>query len=150
MEFNNKIPTLFLNLFLIEAVALSILYLLINFGINLIKKNKAPKNSYELYPQKYNNNFIKITTILLDFIFILIFPISCLTALSVPMTFDAPGSTEVFLNWVFFYLAIAFPLVILISISISLIFFIKLKSYKNALIFSVLPILYIFIIFLIS
>lgn len=97
-----------------------------------------------------DNEFIKIITVLLDFIFTLLFPIFCFAALFAPMTFDSPGSSEIFLNWIFFFLIIAIPLVIFISVIISLIFFIKLKSYKKAFIFSIVPIIYIFIIALTS
>jgi hypothetical protein len=84
------------------------------------------------------NKIIKIITIIIDSIFCLLFPLSIVAAMVSPMVFDAPGSTENFYNHVFFYANFTLPILILISVITSIIL-LKSKSYKKALVFSLLP-----------
>lgn len=86
------------------------------------------------------NKIIKIITIIIDAIFCLLFPFSIVAAMVSPMVFDAPGSMEDFYNHVFFYANFTLPIVILISVITSFIL-LKLKSYKKAFIFSLLPLI---------
>lgn len=95
------------------------------------------------------NKIIKYLTISINAIFCLIFPLSVVGAMVSPMAFDAPGSTESFYTWVFFVFTFSIPIVILISVITSLLFLFKLKSYKKAFFFSLLPIINFIIIYFI-
>ena len=97
-------------------------------------------NAKELEKDKSESKIIA-AIIIINAIFGLLFPFSVIGAIVSPMTFDAPGSTEHFLNWVFFYATSSFPLVILVAVITSFIFLFTLKSYKIALVFSILPML---------
>ncbi|MDR7857223.1 hypothetical protein [Tissierella sp.] len=87
------------------------------------------------------NKIIKNITIIINTIFCLIFPLSVVGAIVSPMVFDAPGSTEDFYTNIFFYSTFSMPIVILISVVTSLLFLFRLKSYKKAFLFSLLPVI---------
>ncbi|QZY54403.1 hypothetical protein [Crassaminicella profunda] len=84
------------------------------------------------------NKIIKNITIIINVIFCLIFPLSIVALMVSPMVFDAPCSTKDFCTWVFFWAMVSVPIVIFISVRTSLLLF-KLKSYKKAFLFSLLP-----------
>ncbi len=63
------------------------------------------------------------------------------------MMFDAPGSTESLFVWVVYLFILSIPVVILISVIISLLLLFKFKLYKKAVLFSLLPIINFIIIY---
>lgn len=91
------------------------------------------------------NKIITALTIVINVIFALLIPPSLVIAMIAPMTFDAPGSDKDFYNWIFLCATFSFPIVILMAIITSLIFLFILKSYKKAIVFSLLPMLNIII-----
>lgn len=121
----------------------------LKYGIVINCEHIVIQGGWKLMNLKQSKS-IKIIIIIIDIMFCLIFPLSVVGAIVSPMTFDAPGSTENFYNWVFFLTAFSIPIVILISVITSLLFLFKLKSYKKALLFSLLPIINFTIIYLIS
>lgn len=90
---------------------------------------------------RLQSKIIKIVIVIINIIFCLVFPFSIIGAIVSPMTFDSPGSTENFYAWVFFISTFSIPIVILISVITSFLFLFKFKSYKIALLFSLLPII---------
>lgn len=91
------------------------------------------------------DKIITALTIVINVIFALLIPPSLVVAMIAPMTFDTPGSDKDFYNWIFFCATFSFPIVILMAIITSLIFLFILKSYKKAIVFSLLPMLNIII-----
>ncbi|GAA0116242.1 hypothetical protein [Clostridium senegalense] len=86
------------------------------------------------------DEIFKIITRIINIILCLLLPFSILIAMVSPMMFDAPGSNESFYTWILFISNFSAPVIILISIIIS-IYLLKLKLYKRAFIFSLLPLI---------
>ena len=72
--------------------------------------------------------FRQLALLLASAAWILCLPIASLMALMSPMTFDAPGSSEIFTNWVAFWVIVTFPFVIVLSLVTTWISYRK-KSY---------------------
>lgn len=86
------------------------------------------------------NKIFKIITVIINIILCLLLPFSILLSIVSPLVFDAPGSNESFYTWILFISNFSAPVVILISILIS-IYLLKLRLYKRAFIFSLLPLI---------
>lgn len=108
-----------------------------NYSKNIHKDKETNNDLQELE----KNKVVPAITIVINVIFALVLPFSLILAMIAPMTFDAPGSDKEFFNWIFFGVTFSFPMVILMSIITSLIFLFVLKLYKQAIIFSLLPML---------
>ncbi|OOM11676.1 hypothetical protein [Clostridium saccharobutylicum] len=114
---------------------------------NFINRNRQiDKTTDDSLRKLEKNKIITALIIVINIIFGLLFPFGLMVAMISPMTFDAPGSNKNFYNWIFFYATFSFPIVILVAIITSLIFLFILKSYKMAIIFSLLPMLNIIIV----